>query len=396
VTHTKYDYQNLKANTVPQDEYSEYGVFVKGVAVSDGYAKAMKILLNKVGIECQLVYGDYLSKSDKFAHVWNIVKIDDKYYHLDATLDEAKGDDDLDTISHAYFNLSTSQISIDHIFNKENYELCDEDSPYFPNSSNYIQYASDRVFYIDDSKLFVRMYDQNKSWQLTNDKVLCFSIDDKYVYYSIDAPSGNRFVKMKYDGSEKKYICGLCQPIIIYTTEDHIYFLDGAVDFRNGESENRLYRVNKNGSKFVEIPTGNEVVFWFTIYGDYLIYKSYSFEYDELMLYLVFLEDIPNYMESYWITDDVLCGFYDHTSDGIRFNRKSYLEIVDDWVYYSNASDFNNIYKISLEGTEKTKLTEYKSKIIEIFGNYLYYIDMNDKNKVYRVNIDGKNNICIG
>ena len=53
----------------------------KGVYMCDctGYTDITNAILNSVGVECFSVI-DYSN-----GHIWNIVKVDDKYYHLDAT-----------------------------------------------------------------------------------------------------------------------------------------------------------------------------------------------------------------------------------------------------------------------------------------------------------------------
>ena len=59
-----------------------------------GYASVMKLLLNLVGIECDVVGGG----TDRGLHAWNIVKIDGEHYHLDATMRDYK-----------YFNITDEQ-----------------------------------------------------------------------------------------------------------------------------------------------------------------------------------------------------------------------------------------------------------------------------------------------
>ncbi|KUO76502.1 MAG: hypothetical protein APF81_06590 [Desulfosporosinus sp. BRH_c37] len=54
ILNSEYDYANYKNNTVPGLSYTAYGILVNGIGVCDGYAKAVNLLLNKVGIECIL------------------------------------------------------------------------------------------------------------------------------------------------------------------------------------------------------------------------------------------------------------------------------------------------------------------------------------------------------
>lgn len=105
--------------TLPEDEHTAYGVLIKGKGVCSSYAKAMHKLLDMVGIESYFVTGTGGGEP----HAWNIVKIQDSYYHLDATWNDtiANGKDEL---SHDYFNLADNQISYDHTWNNVDYPVC--------------------------------------------------------------------------------------------------------------------------------------------------------------------------------------------------------------------------------------------------------------------------------
>ncbi|GMB10276.1 MAG: hypothetical protein NkDv07_0069 [Candidatus Improbicoccus devescovinae] len=84
-----------------------YGALVLKKCVCEGYAKAMKLLLNSVGINSEIIIG--YSKSE--LHAWNAVKIDGKFYHLDSTWDSNINNK---LRNHDYFNLDNSTILKDH------------------------------------------------------------------------------------------------------------------------------------------------------------------------------------------------------------------------------------------------------------------------------------------
>lgn len=86
-------------------KFTIVGAILDGKAVCEGFAKAMKDLLNGVGIECRLIIG----QRGKEAHMWNIVKINGAWYHLDATWDSGSN-----TGKYRYFNLNDDMIKLDH------------------------------------------------------------------------------------------------------------------------------------------------------------------------------------------------------------------------------------------------------------------------------------------
>ncbi|MHC1685993.1 MAG: transglutaminase domain-containing protein [Clostridiaceae bacterium] len=117
VNNTSYDYDNYIKETVPEDSYNAYGVFFNKVAVCEGYAEAVYRLLNEAGIENTVITGI----SNGVDHAWNLVNIDGKYYHLDATYNDPINST-TNILSYQYFNLTDEEISKDHSWNKSEYQ----------------------------------------------------------------------------------------------------------------------------------------------------------------------------------------------------------------------------------------------------------------------------------
>ena len=65
--------------------YDAYGALVDGRAVCEGYALAYRHLMDMIGIE------SYYVVSDTMNHGWNMVKLNDQYYHVDVTWDDSYG-----------------------------------------------------------------------------------------------------------------------------------------------------------------------------------------------------------------------------------------------------------------------------------------------------------------
>ena len=63
-----------------------------GVGVCEGIAISVKALCDALGIWCIIaICGNNPQKGIKYRHTWNIVKINNIYYHLDATFDNTVG-----------------------------------------------------------------------------------------------------------------------------------------------------------------------------------------------------------------------------------------------------------------------------------------------------------------
>ena len=76
--------------------HSAYGTFYNGKVVCEGYAKAFKILCNRMGLTCVLGSGTVHKTSSDGAHMWNYVLLDGGWYMVDVTWDDGN------TLSNRY------------------------------------------------------------------------------------------------------------------------------------------------------------------------------------------------------------------------------------------------------------------------------------------------------
>ena len=72
-----------------QNIYNMYGALVNKECVCEGYAKAFKYLMNKIGVDAILVIGTATdSKGNTQNHAWNYVELENKWYAVDVTWDD--------------------------------------------------------------------------------------------------------------------------------------------------------------------------------------------------------------------------------------------------------------------------------------------------------------------
>ena len=66
------------------------GPLGQGVGVCEGIAKAVKCLCDRLGVWCIVALAENNpDKGIKYRHAWNVVRLGDAYYHLDATTFQA-------------------------------------------------------------------------------------------------------------------------------------------------------------------------------------------------------------------------------------------------------------------------------------------------------------------
>ena len=122
VENCEYDMEAVNSNKVKPESFTAYGALCLGIAVCEGYSEAASILLNRSGVETKIITGT----SKGIGHAWNLVKIGGEYYHLDITWDDPYqiGEKSGSGIMYHYFNLTDSDISRDHQWDKSKYEAC--------------------------------------------------------------------------------------------------------------------------------------------------------------------------------------------------------------------------------------------------------------------------------
>lgn len=89
-------------------ETSLYNLFVNGKSNCNGYSKGFKYLMDKLGVPCTIAVGVC---SDGELHGWNIIMLNDEYYHLDVTWDDPVLPDGKQIKTHAYFCLTDEEMS---------------------------------------------------------------------------------------------------------------------------------------------------------------------------------------------------------------------------------------------------------------------------------------------
>lgn len=111
---------------VKDDIHTAYGSLVNGVAVCDGYAEGYKMILDELGIACNVVVN--------FNHEWNEVKLDGKWYFVDCTNDDYPSG----TIGYSFFlngqDILNSSVSMAIVVSDGKYTY-------------YSIFSTDRIYY---------------------------------------------------------------------------------------------------------------------------------------------------------------------------------------------------------------------------------------------------------
>lgn len=107
--------------------HSTAEIVLEGKGVCSAYTSATQLLLHMLKIDCRRVYG-----TEKMNHVWNLVELNDEWYHLDVTWDDPSGGSDMRMYN--YYLLTDVEMDADHDWvNPDYYPATPEVNPWhFP------------------------------------------------------------------------------------------------------------------------------------------------------------------------------------------------------------------------------------------------------------------------
>ena len=225
ITNYEYDYDNYLNNTTPYSSYTSGGLLLNRIAVCDGYAHAYQYIMNYLGIKT------YVVSSEKMNHAWNIVNLDNTYYHVDCTYDDPVVDR-YGLVAHNYF-----LISDDNICNKGhsgwNTDLVCDNTKY----DNYYWTQTQSPICIDEmNNIYYTYYDdfERSSYVIKND------ISNKIINLGIwNVSNGSSFWPGAFSG--------------LFIINNELYY--------NTQSEIKKYSVetNKESILFTNTTTNNSI-----------------------------------------------------------------------------------------------------------------------------------------
>ena len=118
IDNATYDKDRADYSTILYESNKATGVLFEGFGVCSGYTDAMAIFLDYYDIP------NFELSSEN--HVWNVVKLDDKWYHLDLTWDDPIISNGDSMISHDFFLIDTETLlsldKTDHLFETQFYK----------------------------------------------------------------------------------------------------------------------------------------------------------------------------------------------------------------------------------------------------------------------------------
>lgn len=380
VIHTKYD-------SVTHDSgYKKYGdrvgsswsVIMKNVGVCQGYAEGFKALMDYAGIECITVGGTAgdVYNSEGGGHAWNIVKIDGTYYHVDTTWDDPGNfDHEANNLHHTYFNMTPSEMLIDHKWDIAKYphgldQIDTKDATPRKIKKGYLH--NGWIYTNAHQVLMMIRYDGSLHYALTKEPVADFIIYENKIYYT--NADNNLLYMINLDGTEIRKITNI-------SVNSKFYGIDNKIIYYS-YSDFKIHEINLGNYK--DSIVGQDVAGGMVCDGKWLYYINYTSDegYGKSNIYRINVDGTGRTK----VSKDKAYNLY------IMENCGKPCE----YIYYLNPEDNYALYRSKTDGSGNSKLITNSVNRdscfnIEGFGDYIYFLDADEKD-YYRINMDGTDN----
>lgn len=194
--------------------------------------------------------------------------------------------------------------------------------------------------------------------------------DDGYLYYNNTADKNQLY---KHDTN------GIFHNAIGTSDAQYINMSDEWIYFSNYSDKGKLYRVKRDGS--VKEKLNDEYSAYITIVGDDIYYCNHS---DGGRLYRMKKDGSD-------VKEDKNHLKHGHPISENEKDQAAYINVIGDWIYYTNVSDNYRLYVVNKDGTYKARLSDVGTRSIQLDGEWIYYAASNGK--LSKIKKDGSKEI---
>ncbi len=223
----------------------------------------------------------------------------------------------------------------------------------------YLNLSGDWLYYCnksDQGYIYKIKKDGTERSFVCEDSADYLNVDNGWLYYC-NKNDNNRIYKIKSDGSNRECLSE--------GSAEYLCLHEGWLVYASPCDGGKIYKLRNDGSESVKL--GDDKAKFLSVMGEWVYFSS-----DGIggRLYKIHLDGVREFC----VTDDSLSSY---------LGGKSYA-IDKNWVYYINKN--SRLYKVRLDGTEKTKLNDNLTANMFFYNGYVYYSFLK---KLSRVKLDG-------
>ena len=236
--------------------------------------------------------------------------------------------------------------------------------------------------YSDSGKIYKMKKDGTSRTKVSDDTATYIVVSGNQIYYSNHSDKGKLYVintdsTIGNSTTVIKDTAGLIHgvPVIgdygnydkAYDEVAYINVVGDWIYYSNISDKHKIYVVNKDGTSRRKV--NDEWADCVQVAGDWVYYCSGSGVISKARK-----DGTGNVVPIRGVTREVDKGYH--------------INVVDDWIYYSNSQDGGKLYKIKTDGSgQKYKLSDLKAEYINIIGEYIYVVT-DTQRKTYMLPID--------
>lgn len=166
----------------------------------------------------------------------------------------------------------------------------------------------------------------------------------------------------------KKDLTGSIDYQISLDNAQYINALGQWVYYSNYSDEGKIYKVKKDGTERQKICDDKST--YITVSGNQIYYSNHS---DKGRLYVINTDKTGGTTDSAGNVHGKPVMTSTGSYDTSAYDEVSYINVVGDWIYYSNVSDRHKIYVVNKDGTARRKVNDEWSDCVQVEGDWVYY-----------------------
>ncbi len=236
------------------------------------------------------------------------------------------------------------------------------------NDTDYICYGEQGLALEKDGSIYYFDYENREEKSFPTGAVDDIRISENYIYYCAD--SGDGLMRIEIATGLQEMLADKVG-LMLYATDEIVYLVSARIPFK----------INTNTLEVTQISEA--------------VYRKYFFDLDKRYMLCV-LSDVEEKGIFLQPIDNVAGEAVGEGGNRLRLQvhtkSASAFTTTNDYIFFVEE-ETNDVYRMTFEGTEKTKLGNVPSVLntyaIEVIDDTLYIMDGQESGNIYSVKIDG-------
>lgn len=166
----------------------------------------------------------------------------------------------------------------------------------------------------------------------------------------------------------KKDLTGSIDHQISLDNAQYINTLGQWIYYSNYSDGAKIYKVKQDGTSRQKIC--DDKATYITVSGNQIFYSNHS---DKGRLYVINTDSTGGTVDSAGNIHGRPVATSTGSYDTSAYDEVSYINLLGDWIYYSNVSDKHKIYVVNKDGTARRKVNDEWSDCVQVVGDWIYY-----------------------